>query len=125
MIALQLPSGRNIYRDARGYSVQPPNDNWWKTAPTLAQAVRWWLDRWERTYGGRILPDGTLQMVDPNDNCRRRFQYRLVAGQPMRRVLRQRGEWREGPAQWEPVEPSVLTNRGPIAWYFSLADFLS
>jgi len=40
--AWALPNGRYIYQDADGkFSVQPPNDNWFHSEPTLEAAVAW------------------------------------------------------------------------------------
>ena len=49
-----------------------------------------------KEYGGRLIQtDGqkTVQLIDPNDNARRRFQYRLSQGGSIeRRVLRANGK---------------------------------
>ena len=39
-------------------------------------------------YGGEILPDGTLQMRDPTDNTRSRYQWRVENGVLLRRRRR-------------------------------------
>lgn len=74
-----------------------------------------------REYGGQLLADGTLQMRDPNDNARHRYQYRTVDGQPCRRMLPETGDYNP-PAQWEAVNLASIaaTNRGyhPILDYF-------
>jgi hypothetical protein len=61
-----------------------------------------------RQYGGRmILVDGrrTVQLVDPNDNAHRRFQYRLRArGGIERRILRHDGQpFIDTNSPWEPL----------------------
>jgi hypothetical protein len=70
-------------------------------------------------YGGHILPDGTLEMRDPNDNARHRYQYRLVDGAPVRRTLPDRGDY-DPPAQWEPMDLTKIPRVGynPISDYF-------
>lgn len=37
-----LPSGRYIFRDANGYAVQPPRDNWYHVEPTIEAALAWY-----------------------------------------------------------------------------------
>lgn len=74
-----------------------------------------------REYGGQVFADGTLQMRDPNDNARHRYQYRLVNGQPCRRMLPDKGDY-DPPAEWEPVNLAAIaaTHQGynPILDYF-------
>ena len=54
-------------------------------------------------YGGQVLTDGTLEIRDPNDNARHRYQYRLVNGQPCKRTLPDDGDY-DPPAQWEAID---------------------
>jgi hypothetical protein len=68
-----------------------------------------------------VLADGTLQMRDPNDNARHRYQYRMVDGIPSRRTLPEEGDY-DPPAQWESVDllGIAATHQGynPILDYF-------
>lgn len=72
-------------------------------------------------YGGRLFSDGTLQMRDPNDNARHRYQYALVNGVPSRRTLPERGDY-DPPARWEALDlRGLLACAGtyhPILDYF-------
>jgi hypothetical protein len=77
-----------------------------------------------REYGGRILEDGTLEMRDPNDNARRRHQYRLVDGVPSKRCLPANSDTWAGetePPAWEPVDVEVL--RFSAGVYHPLLDY--
>lgn len=81
-------------------------------------------------YGGRILPDGILEMRDPNDNAKHRYQYawrpcqtNLRAFQPSRRVLPDEGDY-DPPASWWPYNLAELAAQGgynPILDYFASA----
>lgn len=64
-----------------------------------------------RDYLATIRPGRILQMRDPNDNSRSRYQYTLLDGQPARRRLPQRGFWRDDPAAagWEPLNDQLVT----------------
>jgi hypothetical protein len=74
-----------------------------------------------KEYGGRVLSDGTLELRDPNDNARHRYQYRIVDSRPCRRVLPETGDY-DPPPQWEPIDlPAIAaTHQGcnPILDYF-------
>jgi len=64
-------------------------------------------------YGGRMITtDGTptVELVDPNDHARRRFQYRRAAdGGLERRVLADDGRpFLDTGWLWEPVDVSAL-----------------
>ena len=73
-------------------------------------------------HGGRLLTDGTLEMRDPNDNARRRHQYRLINGQPCKRLLPARGDF-DPPAAWEPLNLAALSavtqGYNPVLDYFA------
>lgn len=72
-------------------------------------------------YGGRVLADGTLELRDPNDNARHRYQYRLVGGEPRRRVLPEEGDY-DPSAEWEPLDLRALAAAAhgyhPVVDYF-------
>ena len=54
-----------------------------------------------RTIDGRRV----VEMLDPNDNARRRFQYRRIGDGLERRVLRSDGSpFRDTGSPWEPVD---------------------
>jgi hypothetical protein len=74
-------------------------------------------------YGAHILPDGILEMRDPNDNARHRYQYVLADGVPMRRTLPATGDY-DPPAQWEPLDLGTLSGvaYNPILDYFQLRE---
>ena len=76
-------------------------------------------------HGGRITEtDGrrTVEMVNPNDNARRRFQYRRSDDGLERRILRDTGSHSHG--AWESMTideiGSMLANRGE---YHPILDF--
>jgi hypothetical protein len=58
-------------------------------------------------YGGCLLPDGVLQMRDPHDNARHRYQYARIRGVPSRRTLPASGDY-DPPARWEPLDLTRL-----------------
>lgn len=77
-----------------------------------------------KEYGGYILNDGygTLEMRDPNDNARHRYQYRVINGKPCKRTLPECGDY-DPPAQWEPYDVRALARiyagtYNPIVEYF-------
>lgn len=65
-------------------------------------------------YGGRIITIDerrTVQLIDPNDNAQRRFQYRrtLDGGGIERRVLRDNGEpFRDTGSPWEQMSEDEI-----------------
>ena len=73
-----------------------------------------------KQYGGKLLRvDGrkTVQLVDPTDNARRRFQYRAALGGGLeKRMLRPDGERYPSGSPWEPYSAfelaSLLLQRG-------------
>jgi len=54
-------------------------------------------------YGGKVLPNGTMEMRDSNDNARHRYQYALIDGVPSHRTLPDKGDYNP-PSQWEPLD---------------------
>jgi hypothetical protein len=82
-------------------------------------------------YGGKVLDgtDGTLEMRDPNDNAHKRFQYRLIDGQPCRRTLPECGDYAP-PAEWEPLDLTAMIAVScgayhPICDYFGSAPVIT
>lgn len=73
-------------------------------------------------YGGTILGSGILQMRDPNDNAKHRYQYALIDGIPMTRTLPNRGDYKP-PAQWTPIDLRAIAashqGSNPILDYFA------
>lgn len=70
-----------------------------------------------RGYLARITREGNLQMRDPNDGSRARYQYADIGGQLYRRRLPNRGKtWRDGTPLWEPITLRFRHNH-PIADY--------
>lgn len=73
-------------------------------------------------YGGRVLPDGTLEMRDHNDNSRTRYQYRLIGGIPHHRRLSCQGAAFE---EWTPYTNTeigaMIANRS-IVWEYFMAS---
>lgn len=77
-------------------------------------------------YGGRIIDtDGqkTVEMRDPNDNAKRRFQYRRAGDAIERRVLQSNGEpFRDG-SPWEQMtEDEVAQMRSVRGAYHPILD---
>lgn len=69
-------------------------------------------------YGGSILADGTLEMIDPNDDAHHRYQYAVIHGVPSRRMLPARGDY-DPPATWERIDvDSFPQGYHPIRDYF-------
>lgn len=68
--------------------------------------------------GGRILADGTLEMIDPNDNARHRYQYAVVDGVPSRRTLPATGDY-DPPATWERID----VDSSPQGYYHPIRDY--
>ncbi len=60
-----------------------------------------------RGYIGSVLPSGVLQMRDPNDNARHRYQWAWIAGMPCRRRLPETGDFIDGAVGWEPVSDQM------------------
>lgn len=71
-------------------------------------------------YGGKILPDGILEMRDPNDDAMHRYQYARVEGKPSRRVLPDAGDY-DPPAQWEPLDLGEIA--GARGMYHPILDY--
>lgn len=62
-----------------------------------------------RDYLAVALPGRVLQMRDPNDNARHRYQYASIEGRPCRRVMPRTGVVRDDPeAAWEPLNPDLV-----------------
>jgi len=62
-------------------------------------------------YGGSLRQvDGEMvvQLVDPNDNAARRFQYRRAASTLERRVLQSDGTPFSDGSEWQPLAPHEL-----------------
>lgn len=69
-------------------------------------------------YGGRILSDGTLEMRDPNDNARHRYQYAIIDGVPSRRTLPDTSDY-DPPSRWEPLDIDVSLAPNPMLDYLT------
>jgi hypothetical protein len=64
-----------------------------------------------KEYGGRLVDtDGrlTVELVDPNDNARRRFQYRRAGEGIDRRILQSDGEPMLDGSPWEPCDLAIM-----------------
>jgi hypothetical protein len=62
-------------------------------------------------YGGRLVQVGddvVLELTDPNDNARRRFQYRRQGDILERRILRAGGRPFEDGSPWEPCDLAAM-----------------
>ena len=70
-------------------------------------------------YGGEILPDGTLQMRDPTDRTRSRYQWRVEGGVLLRRRLPNVGNCWAGETEepWWEVEHEI-PRIGPVHEYW-------
>jgi hypothetical protein len=76
-----------------------------------------------KEYGGRLVDtDGrlTVELVDPNDNARRRFQYRRAGEGIERRILQSDGEPMLDGSPWEPCDLNAM--RAARANYHPILD---
>lgn len=78
-------------------------------------------------HGGRIIEtDGrkTVELRDPNDNAKRRFQYRRSDDGLERRVLRENGEpFLDTGSPWEPMtEDDIAQLRSVRGEYHPILD---
>lgn len=58
-------------------------------------------------YLASVLPSGALQMRDPNDRGKHRYCWAWLGNVPSRIRLPDKGDFRDVPAQWEPVSESM------------------
>lgn len=58
-------------------------------------------------YLASVLPSGALQMRDPNDRGKHRYCWAWLGNVPSRIRLPDKGDFRDQPAQWEPVSEAM------------------
>jgi len=76
-----------------------------------------------KEYGGRLIEMDDrigIELIDPNDNAQRRFQYRREGEGLVRRVLQADGRPFEDGSPWEPCDLNVL--RGVRGTYHPILD---